>query len=316
MGHVPTMPFCAARGNLHLAAWYRHFHRLTGNFLCYLADIQFKRIYPMINSDGLFTGPIPQLYNQLMVPMLFDAYARDLASDLETLHPTDILETAAGSGALTRAIAARLPVARITATDLNQPMLDVAASLMPNDTRITWAQCDATDLPYPDAAFDAVACQFGVMFFPDKPKAFTEAARVLRKGGSFIFNVWDKVSENEFVAAAAEALAERFPNDPPEFMARVPHGLFDTSLLSAQLLASGFASCDVKAINHRAVAATPMDAATAYCQGTPLRAEILARDPDGLGPTTQAVAAALETHFGPGPISGKIRAFVLTAVNR
>jgi SAM-dependent methyltransferase len=269
----------------------------------------------MIASDGLFTGSIPQLYNQLMVPMLFDPYARDLAMQLAALRPTDVLETAAGSGALTRAMAARLPqTARITATDLNQPMLDVAASVMPDETRITWAQCDAAVLPYADAAFDAVACQFGVMFFPDKPKAFAEAARVLRSGGSFLFNVWDKSSENEFVAVAADALARRFPNDPPVFMARVPHGLFDTDLLSTQLMAAGFTSCDVKAVNHHSVAATPMDAATAYCQGTPLRNEILARDPDGLGGTTQAVAVALQDRFGPGPITGKIRAFVLSAV--
>ncbi len=267
----------------------------------------------MIDTDGLFAGAIPQLYNQLMVPMLFDPYAQDLASLLEPLRPTDILETAAGSGALTRAIAARLPAARITATDLNQPMLDVAASLMPNETRITWAQCDATDLPYPDSSFDAVACQFGVMFFPDKPKGFAEAARVLRSGGSFIFNVWDRLSENDFVAVAADALAKRFPDDPPDFMARVPHGLFDTDLLSKQLTTAGFVSCDAKAVNHHSVAATPMDAATAYCQGSPLRTEILARDPNGLGATTRAVAAALQNRFGPGPITGKIRAFVLTA---
>lgn len=266
-------------------------------------------------TDGLFTGNIPQLYNQLMVPMLFDTYAADLATQLAALNPTDILETAAGSGALTRAMASRLPAtARITATDLNPPMLDVAAGLSPNDPRITWAACDATDLPYPHAAFDAVICQFGVMFFPDKPTAFAETARVLRKSGTFLFNVWDRIAANDFVATATEVLADRFPENPPVFMARVPHGVFDTALLSAQLQTAGFATVDVKAVDHVSTAATPMDAAMAYCQGTPLRAEILARDPDGLGPTTGAVARALEARFGAGPIKGKIRAFVLTAI--
>lgn len=268
----------------------------------------------MLVSDGLFTGSIPQLYNQLMVPMLFDAYAADLATDLTALNPTDILETAAGSGALTRAVAARLPkTARITATDLNQPMLDVAASLSPNDAHITWAARDATDLPFPHASFDAVICQFGVMFFPDKPMAFAEASRVLRKRGTFLFSVWDRIAANDFVATATDVLANRFPDDPPVFMARVPHGVCDTALLKMQLDTAGFASVAVKAVDHISTAATPMDAAMAYCQGTPLRNEILARDPDGLGPTTQAVAAALQDRFGPGPISGKIRAFVLTA---
>ena len=269
----------------------------------------------MLASDGLFTGSIPQLYNQLMVPMLFDAYAADMADQLQTLDPTDILETAAGSGALTRAISARLPAtARITATDLNQPMLDLAITLSAHDPRITYQQCDATSLPFPQASFDAVICQFGVMFFPDKPMAFAEASRVLRKGGTFLFNVWDRIATNDFVATATDALADRFPENPPVFMARVPHGVFDTQLLTAQLDTAGFASVTVKTVDHISTAATPMDAAMAYCQGTPLRAEILARDPDGLGPTTMAVAAALEARFGPGPIKGKIRAFVLTAV--
>ena len=268
----------------------------------------------MIASDGLFTGSIPQLYNQLMVPMLFDPYAADLAAELATLQPIDVLETAAGSGALTRALLAHLPhTAHITATDLNQPMLDVAATLSPNDPRVRWAQCDATGLPFSHATFDAVICQFGVMFFPDRPKAFAEAARVLRKRGTFLFNVWDKIAANEFVATATEVLTTHFPNDPPVFMGRVPHGVYDTALLSDQLKTAGFAKVDVTAVDHISTAATPMDAATAYCQGTPLRNEILARNPDGLGPTTQAVAAALQNRFGPGPIHGKIRAFVLTA---
>lgn len=269
----------------------------------------------MIASDSLFAGSIPQLYNQLMVPMLFDPYAADMAAQLQTLNPTDVLETAAGSGALTRAMAARLPdTARITATDLNQPMLDVAASLSPNDPRITYQQCDASDLPFSHATFDVVICQFGVMFFPDKPTAFAEAARVLRKSGTFLFNVWDRIATNDFVATATDALSARFPDNPPVFMARVPHGVFDTKLLTSQLETAGFATVDVQTSDHISTAATAMDAAMAYCQGTPLRSEILARDPDGLGPTTQAVAAALEARFGPGPIKGKIRAFVLTAV--
>lgn len=268
----------------------------------------------MIVSDGLFTGSIPQLYNQLMVPMLFDPYAADMAAKLAALRPTDILETAAGSGALTRAMVDHLPAtARITATDLNQPMLDVAALLSPNEPRITFLQCDATALPFPHATFDAVICQFGVMFFPDKPMAFAEASRVLRKGGTFLFNVWDRIAANDFVATTTDVLANRFPDDSPVFMARVPHGGFDTKLLTSQLETAGFATVDVQASDHISTAATPMDAAMAYCQGTPLRGEILARDPNGLGPTTDAVAAALQARFGPGPIAGKIRAFVLTA---
>ena len=137
---------------------------------------------------------------------------------------------------------------------------------------------------------------------------------MLRKGGTFLFNVWDRIATNDFVAIATDVLANRFPDNPPVFMARVPHGVFDTKLLTTQLETAGFANVDVKTVDHTSTAATPLEAAMAYCQGTPLRTEILSRDPDGLGPTNQAVAAALEARFGPGPINGKIRAFVLTAV--
>ena len=137
---------------------------------------------------------------------------------------------------------------------------------------------------------------------------------MLRKGGTFLFNVWDRIAANDFVATATDVLSARFPDNPPVFMARVPHGVFDTKQLTTQLETAGFATVTVKTVDHTSTAATPMDAAMAYCQGTPLRNEILARDPDGLGPTTQAVATAFAARFGPGPISGKIRAFVLTAV--
>jgi ubiquinone/menaquinone biosynthesis C-methylase UbiE len=192
-------------------------------------------------------------------------------------------------------------------------MLDVAAGLSPDDSRLTWLACDATSLPFLNATFDALVCQFGVMFFPDKPKAFSEAARVLRKDGTFLFNVWDRIAANDFVAIATDVLTKRFPDDPPQFMERVPHGVFDTDLLTKQLQTAGFAKVDVDVVEYISKSATPMDAATAYCQGTPLRNEILARDPDGLGRCTQAVATALQSHLGPGPIKGKIRAFVLTA---
>src|SRR5438093_1952180 len=153
----------------------------------------------MVATDKLFAGSIPEIYDRLLVPLIFEPYARDLAERLAGVKPREVLETAAGTGVLTRAIASRLPAgARIVATDLNQPMLDRAAARQPGDGRIAWRQADALALPFADQSFDAVACQFGVMFFPDKVQVYREARRVLKPGGRFLFNVWDRIDANEF----------------------------------------------------------------------------------------------------------------------
>ncbi len=171
----------------------------------------------MVATDKLFAGSIPDIYDRFLVPLIFEAYARDLAGRLAKTEPRDVLEIAAGTGVLTRAIAARLPGdVRIVATDLNQPMLDHAAARQPHDDRphdgrIQWRQADALALPFEDHSFDVVACQFGVMFFPDKVQGYKEARRVLKPGGHFFFNVWDRISENEFADVVTQALAALFP---------------------------------------------------------------------------------------------------------
>src|SRR5205807_9807442 len=153
----------------------------------------------------------------------------------------DVLETAAGTGVMTRAIASRLPAhARIVATDLNRPMLDRATARQFPDGRIEWRQADALALPFEDQSFDVVACQFGAMFFPDKVQGYKEARRVLKPSGHFFFNVWDRISENEFADVVTQALATLFPQDPPRFMARIPHGYHDVEKIREELTAAGF----------------------------------------------------------------------------
>ena len=155
--------------------------------------------------------------------------------------PGRVLETAAGTGILTRALARLLPdTTEIVATDLNQPMLDFAAA-QPGATRVTWRSADALSLPFFDRSFDVVVCQFGAMFFPDKVAAYREAMRVLRPGGSFVFSVWDRIEENEFAAVVTEAVAALFPGDPPSFLARTPHGYHDEARIRGELAAAGFA---------------------------------------------------------------------------
>ena len=177
------------------------------------------------DNDKVFTGSIARLYETNLVPLIFEPYAADLVNRLVSRSLIRVLEIAAGTGVVTRALASVLPErVSIVATDLNQAMLD-QASVVGTRRPVEWRQADAMQLPFADGSFDAVVCQFGVMFFPEKSKAFSEARRVLMPGGVFIFNVWDRITENEFADTVTNALESIFPTDPPRFMARTPHGM-------------------------------------------------------------------------------------------
>jgi ubiquinone/menaquinone biosynthesis C-methylase UbiE len=269
----------------------------------------------MTATDKLFAGSIPEVYDRLLVPLIFESYAADLAERVASAAPQHVLETAAGTGVLTRAMASKLPAdARIIVTDLNQPMLDRARARQSDDARIEWKQADALALPFEDQGFDVVVCQFGVMFFPDKVQGYREARRVLKPGGHFVFNVWDRISENDFADTVTTALAAVFPDDPPRFLARTPHGYHDAERIREELHATGFAKVSVESVGYRSKAPSPRDPAIAYCQGTPLRNEIEARNAEGLEDATNRAAEALTRRFGSGAVDGRIRAVVITAV--
>jgi ubiquinone/menaquinone biosynthesis C-methylase UbiE len=270
----------------------------------------------MRRNDALFTGTIPQLYDRHMVPMLFAPYAAVIAERVRTASACRVLETAAGTGVLTKALLDALsPLAEITATDLNEPMVAYGASHIVHP-RVRWASADAQALPFDAQAFDVVVCQFGVMFFPDRLPAFAEARRVLDHSGTFVFSVWDDLSHNDFARAVHNALTAYFPGDPPQFIARTPHGHADVAELERTLRAAGFTRVGVERVEARSRAPSPREPAVALCQGTPLRNEILARAPDALEAVTEAVAAALAAAFGPGPIEGEMRAYLVTARQR
>jgi ubiquinone/menaquinone biosynthesis C-methylase UbiE len=269
---------------------------------------------PMATSDTVFAGSIPELYEKYLVPLIFEPYARALARRLAEAKRERVLETAAGTGVVTRAMASRLPpTARIVATDLNEPMLNHAKARMAHDTRISWRPADAQTLPFENESFDAVACQFGVMFFPDKVGAYKEARRVLKPAGLFVFNVWDKISENDFANVVLQTLAQMFPDDPPRFMERTPHGYHDPDRIRGELKAAGFSEVSIDAQDEISRAPTSRDAAIAYCQGTPWRSEIEARDATRLQEATERAADAIAKRFGTGVVDGRIRAFVITA---
>jgi ubiquinone/menaquinone biosynthesis C-methylase UbiE len=264
-------------------------------------------------SDRLFAGSIPQFYERYMVPLMFEPYAADLASRVARLRPSRVLEIAAGTGVVTRHLAAMLPSGvAIVATDLNQQMLDQAAVIAPT-LNVEWRQADAMLLPFPDGSFDVVVCQFGVMFFPDKPRAMSEAKRVLRPGGAFIFSVWDRIEHNEFADTVDRALHGLFANDPPRFLARVPHGYYDSAVITQDLVRGGFERAPViTTLAERSRADSSRFVAVALCQGTPLRSEIETRGPGMLDDATDIADAAIAGRFGHGAVDGRMQAHFVT----
>ena len=255
----------------------------------------------MLETDKVFAGSIPENYDRHMVPLIFAPYAADLARRAAAWAPGAVLETAAGTGVVTRALAPQLPPgARYVASDLNRPMLDFAASRQGADSRVEWRQADALALPFADGAFDLVCCQFGAMFFPDRPAAYREARRVLKPGGHLLFSVWDRIEENVFADDVTNALAKLFPHDPPRFLARTPHGYHDTALIRRELADAGFTQVAIETRAEQSRAASPRVPAVAYCQGTVLRSEIEARAPGTLDAATDAAAAAIAARHGSG----------------
>ncbi|HEX4710467.1 class I SAM-dependent methyltransferase [Phenylobacterium sp.] len=260
-----------------------------------------------------FSGSIPQAYDRYMGPLAFQPYAEDLATRLAGLSG-DLLEVAAGTGIVTGVLDRTLPAgARITATDISQPMLDYAAGKL-NSPRVAWRAADGQALPFGDASFDAVVCQFGVMFFPDRRAGYAEARRVLRPGGRYIFSVWDRIEVNEAARTVSEAMCARFASDPPDFLARVPYGYHDVDRIRTDMAAAGFERVELQTTALRGRALSAKDVAVALCQGTPLRPEIEARDVGGLQAATDAAAEALAHRFGAGPVDSQLQAHVITGL--
>jgi SAM-dependent methyltransferase len=268
----------------------------------------------MREADREFGRSIAASYDRHLVPLIFEPYAADLAQRLGNLRAGKLLEVAAGTGVVTRSLARALPrEVAIVATDLNRPMLEFAATQMVAPRTIAWIAANALALPFASGAFDVVVCQFGVMFFPDKQAAFREALRVLSTGGRFVFNVWGPIEENDFPRAVTEALAALFPDDPPRFLPRTPHGYCDAQRIRADLAAAGFANVEIVTVERESRAASARDPAVAFCHGTPLRGEIEARVPGRLAEATDASAREVARRFGAGPVVGKLQAHVVCA---
>ena len=248
------------------------------------------------STDAAFTGSIPALYERCLGPLLFRPYAREGARRARMVMPGHVLETAAGTGLLTEELAHALSDSNIVATDLNPSMLELASARV-RTGKVSFEVADAQDLRFADSTFDFVVCQFGTMFYPDRVRGNREALRVLRDGGSYLQIVWDRVERNPVSQRIEQAVAEQFPDDPPRFISRTPFGYFDPDRIEADLHDGGFTDVSIETVECSSKV-DAREAATGMCQGSPLRAEIEARDEGALERVTQAAAEALQEFDG------------------
>lgn len=259
-----------------------------------------------------FTGSVAESYDQMMVPLIFQPYADELARRAQKWQPARILETAAGTGVATEALHKALPDALIVATDLNPPMIDVASKRVLSD-KVCFEQANAQELPFADDGFDLVLCQFGAMFFPDRIRAFSEARRVLRPGGRFLLAVWDRIERNRLSAEAQQALVDLFPDNPPLFMREGPFGYHDPSRIEEDLRSAGFRSISIETLERRSRGPSAHDIAQAFCFGTPMGVEVEDLRPGSLNEVFLAVEKRLSALQGPDGIDEPISAHVVTA---
>ena len=268
----------------------------------------------MASIDVRFSGSVPANYEQYMVPLLFRPYAEELARRAAELRPGRILETAAGTGVVTAALARALPDAEIVATDLNQAMLDVAADRV-KSPNVLLRQADALELPFEDGMFDLVVCQFGVMFYPDKVKGGSEARRVLRDGGRYLIAIWDRIERNPLTNIAHQSLQQLFPDNPPMFMKRGPFSYHEPEWIERDLLASGFGEVEIETVELISRSPSATDAAKGLCYGSPMRVEL---EQDGYGPDAldrafEQVARGAQQYEGPNGFDAPMSAHIVTA---
>lgn len=261
--------------------------------------------------DSRFAGSIPAIYEECLVPVLFAPYAHDLAARAAALAPRAVLELAAGTGAVSRVLAAALPEATIVATDLNPAMLDIAALRSGAAANLSFQPADAQALPFADGAFDLVAAQFGAMFFPDKPGAYAEARRVLAPGGTWLFNVWDSLEANPGSRAVDDAVRDAVPEPKPAFMARTPFGYHDAAAIERDLRAAGFSDVTIERVELTSPTGSAAALARGMCLGSPLANELAVHPEDVRERALAAALIAAERMEADGPL--RMSALVIAA---
>jgi ubiquinone/menaquinone biosynthesis C-methylase UbiE len=270
----------------------------------------------MSDQASQFVGSIPENYDKGLGPHIFVDYAADLARRVAAAKPARVLEIAAGTGIVTRMLRDALPASsNLVASDLNAPMLEIARQKFKAGEKIEFQPADAMALPFDDGAFDAVACQFGVMFFPDKDKSYREVYRTLSSGGCYHFNVWDSFEFNPFARITHETIAGFFKQDPPGFY-KVPFGYHQTDPIKASLIAAGFDDVTARVVKIDKEIPKAQRFAEGLVLGNPVIDEIRKRGAADPGSVVAAVTAALHSAFGQDPGRMPLQAIVCSAIKR
>lgn len=265
-----------------------------------------------MDTHARFTGSIPENYDTYLGPLLFEFTGADMAQRVNKAasHPARVLEVACGTGISTRHLATTLPEGTdIIATDLNPAMLDHAAKVNGALSGVSYAQADALDLPYEDAAFDAVVCPFGIMFFPDKAKGMAEMTRVLKPGGVLALNVWDSFEHNPSIGIINRTIQQHFDEDPPRFL-ETPFGTVTADDGRALFSQAGYADLDVALVSESVEVTDHNLPARGCVTGNPTILEVEQRATVGVEDIITATVGALEDAFGSAPAAYAFQAIV------
>jgi ubiquinone/menaquinone biosynthesis C-methylase UbiE len=266
----------------------------------------------MQESTTAFSGSIPDMYDRYLGPLLFEPYAQDLADLIKPGAGVNLLELACGTGRVTRLLADGLPSSStLVASDLNPDMLLIAKQKIPG-AKVDWLVADAQELPFEEASFDILFCQFGFMFVPDKARAFAEAYRVLKPGGRFLFSVWDKIENNPVFFYVHALMTSFFPENPPQFY-QVPFSFHDPERLKFLLDSSGFRDAQIDLVKKKSHSPSSREAATGIVKGSPIFAFITERDPSLIDPICEKVEKEIGSRFGDKPMQAPMQAWVCQA---
>lgn len=265
-------------------------------------------------SNAAFVGSIPENYDRYLGMVLFDPYAADLVARLDLPENAAVLELACGTGIVTRRLRDLLgPNDRLVATDLNEAMLGYAGLKFSPEDVVEWKQANATELTFAAESFDAVVCQFGLMFFPDKEKAMREMFRVLKPGGTLIFSTWDAIERNDLPNIAHGIISKFFEDNPPDFY-DIPFSIHDPEAIKSLVSAAGFGRIQVSVLPLEAISSSARDAAKGLVHGNPVITAIRERDESSIPEIVAAIAAAIAANCGDNPVRGRMQALICSAI--